>query len=66
MLALLFKTPILCDLSEEKENSEYSRKGIDEKKINEYIENNTYEKGIFLERRYYRIIARKIDKEKKI
>jgi len=47
LLALLLKTPILNDFSETNDLS----------KLDEYIENNTTEKGILLIRRYYGITA---------
>ena len=59
LMALLLKTPILMDFSEVEENDNLEVKGIDEKLIDKYIEENTFEKGILLIRRYYGIIATK-------
>ena len=59
LMALLLKTPILMDFSEVEENDNLELKGIDEKLIDKYIEENTFEKGILLIRRYYGIIATK-------
>ncbi len=50
LIALLMKTPIL---------DEFEDKELDLAKIDEYIKNHTYEKGILLIRRYYGISARK-------
>lgn len=58
LLALLDKTPILNDFSEEKENL-FERKKIEPELLEKYVEQNTTEKGIRLIRRYYGIIARK-------
>ena len=54
LLALLLKTPILCDFSEIEENEQ-----INMNKLDEYIKRNSSEKGILLIRRYYGITARK-------
>ena len=54
LLALLLKTPILNDFTEEHENN-----NIDMQILNKYIESNTTNKGILLRRRYYGIIANK-------
>ena len=59
LMALLLKTPILMEFSEVEENDNLELKGIDEKLIDKYIEENTFEKGILLIRRYYGIIATK-------
>ena len=59
LMALLLKTPILMDFSEVEENDNLELKGIDEKLVDKYIEENTFEKGILLIRRYYGIIATK-------
>ena len=59
LLALLLKTPILDDFSEEHENNNIIKNNIDMKKLDEYIKNNTYSKGILLRRRYYGIVAYK-------
>ena len=50
LLALLLKTPILND---------FTKANIDMQILNQYIENNTTNKGILLRRRYYGIIANK-------
>ena len=59
LLALLLKTPILDDFSEENENTSLIKKDIDMQKLDEYIRNNTTDKGILLRRRYYGITANK-------
>ena len=61
LLALLYKTPILDDFSEENltHKDDYYKKNIDENLINEYINKHTYSKGILLIRRYYGITAKK-------
>ena len=59
LLALLLKTPILNDFSEEHENNNLIENNIDKQILNQYIENNTTNKGILLRRRYYGIIANK-------
>lgn len=58
LLALLLKTPILEDFSEIN-NDSLKKEHIDLDKLEEYIRNNTNDKGILLIRRYYGIIARK-------
>ena len=58
-MALLLKTPILNDFSEEHENNNLIENNIDKQILNQYIENNTTNKGILLRRRYYGIIANK-------
>ena len=58
LMMLLYKTPILNDFSEIKEN-DFSEEIIDEALINEYIKKNQTEKGILLKRMYYGITARK-------
>lgn len=60
LLSLLFKTPILDDFSEEGVNTKLENKEIDLKKIDLYIKDNTYDKGILLRRMYYGILAEKI------
>lgn len=55
LIALLLKTPILDDFSKTCKENE----NIDIQKLNEYISNNTTTKGIFLERKYYGIVANK-------
>ena len=57
----LLKVPILDEFSEEDEDGfkDYHLKELDEKKLDEYIAQNTYDKGILLLRRYYGIVARK-------
>ena len=59
LLALLLKTPILNDFSEEHENNNLKEDNIDMQILNRYIENNTTNRGILLRRRYYGIIANK-------
>ena len=59
LLALLLKTPILDDFSEEDKNTSLIKKDIDMQKLDEYIRNNTTDKGILLRRRYYGITANK-------
>ena len=59
LLALLLKTPILDDFSEENENTSLIKKDIDMQKLDEYIRSNTTDKGILLRRRYYGITANK-------
>ena len=59
LLALLLKTPILNDFSEEHENNNLIENNIDKQILNQYIENNTTNKGILLRRRYYGIVASK-------
>lgn len=59
LLALLLKTPILNDFTEEHENNNITKDNIDIQILNKYIESNTTNKGILLRRRYYGIIANK-------
>ena len=59
LLALLLKTPILCDFSEIEKNEQLKREKINMNKLDEYIKTHSYEKGILLIRRYYGITARK-------
>lgn len=59
LLKLLYKVPILLDCSEEDIDSFNSNPVIDLDILDEYIKENTYEKGILLIRRYYGIIAKK-------
>ena len=59
LLALLLKTPILDDFSEERINNELVKNEIDLEKLDVYIKENTYEKGILLRRMYYGIVADK-------
>ena len=54
LLALLLKTPILCDFSDTEKNERLNMNILDE-----YIKTHSYEKGILLIRRYYGITARK-------
>ena len=54
LLALLLKTPILCDFSNTEKNEQLNMNILDE-----YIKTHSYEKGILLIRRYYGITARK-------
>ena len=58
LYALLVKTPILDDLSEESSN-EYERKPIEKEIFEKYVEQNTTKKGIKLIRRYYGIVGKK-------
>ena len=58
LYALLIKTPILNDMSET-QNQEYERKTIETDLFEEYVKENTTDKGIKLIRRYYAIIAKK-------
>ena len=58
LYALLIKTPILDDMSET-QNQEYGRKTIERDLFEEYVKENTTDKGIKLIRRYYGIIAKK-------
>ena len=59
LLALLLKTPILDDFSEEHENDNLIKNNIDMQKLDKYIKDNTTNKGILLRRRYYGIMAYK-------
>jgi len=59
LLKLLYKVPILLDCSEDNLDSFNSNPEIDMDILDEYIKNNTYEKGILLIRRYYGITAKK-------
>ena len=58
LLALLLKTPILDDFSEES-FCEYERKSIEMDVFKKFVSQNITKKGIKLIRRYYGIIARK-------
>jgi len=58
LYALLIKTPILDEFSEENSNDK-SKKTIENQILEKYINENTTEKGIELIRRYYGITARK-------
>lgn len=58
LLALLYKTPILCNFSEIEDNN-FDDVVVDDGILNKYIEENSSEKGILLIRRYYGIIAEK-------
>lgn len=57
LLALLLKTPILQDFSEIDANENLNDGMIDIETLDKYIEENTFEKGILLIRRYYGIVA---------
>ena len=59
LLALLLKTPILDDFAEINVNNIIKRQNIDLDKLDMYIKENTYDKGILLIRRYYGIVAEK-------
>ncbi len=56
LLALLLKTPILLDFSEERKNSNLEL-NIDMALLDQYIKSHTTDKGILLIRRYYGITA---------
>ena len=58
LYALLLKVPILDDISEIQDN-EYERCPIEKNIFENYVAQNTTEKGIKLIRRYYGIIAQK-------
>ena len=58
MIALLLKTPILQDFSEESENESLNAR-LDFSIIDDYIKNHKTDKGILLIRRYYGITAYK-------
>ncbi len=58
--SFLKKVPIIDDLSEEfGDHKDYYSKELEEEKLNEYIQENTYDGKIKLLRRYYGITARK-------
>ena len=57
-MALLLKTPILMDFSEEKENTNL-KTSIDMEILDKYIDSHKSDKGILLVRRYYGIVATK-------
>ncbi len=59
LIALILKTPILYDFSENQGNEQSKRAQIDLDILDKYIERNKNEKGILLIRRYYGITARK-------
>ena len=59
LLKLLLKTPILDDFSETRKCEEIHKQSMEKKLFNEYIKNNTSNKGILLKRRYYGIVAKK-------
>jgi len=59
LLALLMKTPILVDFSNENDSID-DNIIIDNEKINKYIMENTTDKGILLIRRYYGITGVKL------
>ena len=58
LMALLLKTPILLEFSEEKENKKLDF-DIDMKLLDKYIDLHKTDKGILLIRRYYGITAQK-------
>ena len=58
LYALLKKTPILDDFSEENFH-EYEKTPIERELFEEYVKENSTSKGIKLVRRYYGIIAKK-------
>ena len=57
LLLFLLKVPIIDDFCEE--NKDYYKTQIDEKKLDKYIERNSYDKGIRIVRRYYGIVGKK-------
>lgn len=59
LLALLLKTPILDDFSEESNTQFEHRMWIEEDKFKEYVKRYRTEKGILLKRRLYGIVAKK-------
>lgn len=61
LLMLLYKAPIINDFSEIEENNNLASEEIDEAILDKYIAENTYEKGILLIRRYYGIMAKKLN-----
>ena len=58
LYALLVKVPILDDMSDENFNN-YERVPIEKDLFEQYVDENTTEKGIQLIRRFYGITARK-------
>ncbi len=59
-LKFLLKVPIIDDFSEtDGDVKDYYAKSLEEDKLDQYIEKNSYPKGIRLVRRYYGITARK-------
>ena len=59
LIALLMKTPILNDFSEIHKDKILEHKNIELDLLDKYIEKNKTEKGIFLKRRLYGIVAQK-------
>ena len=59
LLKLLLKTPILDGFSEIRKCENINRESIEKDLFNEYVKNNTTNKGILLKRRYYGIVAKK-------
>ena len=59
LLALLLKTPILDDFSEESNTQFEHRMWIEEDKFKEYVKRYRTERGILLKRRLYGIVAKK-------
>lgn len=59
LMAFLKKVPILDDLTDDELQTDFYKKNLDEAKIEEYINDNTYPQGILLQRRYYGISAKK-------
>ena len=57
--AFLEKVPILDSFSEEESNIDYEKTPIDDKILDNYIKENTYDGKIRLIRRYYGIISKK-------
>ena len=59
LLMLLLKAPILDDFSEMEKSDNIHREEIEKDILDEYIKNNTTDKGILLKRNYYGIVAKK-------
>ena len=59
LMALLLKTPILDDFSEIEKKECKHRESVEKDLFDEYVKRNKTEKGIFLKRVYYGIIAKK-------
>lgn len=59
LMALLLKTPILDDFSEEAENDFVHRKVIEKDLFDAYVKQYKTDKGIWLKRKLYGIVAKK-------
>ena len=59
LIAFLKKVSILDDLTDDELQTDFYKTTLDEAKINEYINDNTYPQGLLLQRRYYGISAKK-------